>query len=187
MKKDKHINISYKGYEMVLYGPAKDASYGGTFKCPGMNCVVGGKNLAQAKKDFEHFVDEHIDDIKNEKSKVEKVVEKKSLFKTTVEYMGILGTVEVDIKNKGFMGHILKAPSSYTYKGSNYNEFINNFHSKVDDYCKKTKDSSTKQYKGSFNVRISSKMHKDAVAYALQNNISLNKLVETAIKELIYE
>lgn len=179
--------ITYKGYSMVLDGPnPKDGSYGGVFKYPGSNCIVGGETFEEAKADFELFVDEHLEDIRIEKKKVE-TVKPRSLFKTKVEFKGVLGTVEVDIKNKGFMGHIIKAQDKYKYSGRNYDEFIENFHNVVDKYVKDKKNlNNIRQFKGSFNVRVNPDVHKDAYAYASDNNITLNKLVEIALKEKIY-
>ena len=42
-----------------------------------------------------------------------------------------------------------------------------------------------KAYKGSFNVRIPAEMHKQAAICALQNNISLNKIVEQALQSFL--
>ena len=42
-----------------------------------------------------------------------------------------------------------------------------------------------KAYKGSFNVRIPAEMHKQAVFCCLQNNISLNKIVEQALQRFL--
>ena len=42
-----------------------------------------------------------------------------------------------------------------------------------------------KSYKGSFNVRFSPELHKNAALYALTHNISLNTFVEESIKEAL--
>lgn len=181
--------ITYKGYSMYIDGPnPKDGSYGGTFKYPGTSCVVSGQTLKEAIKDFEQFVDERLNDLKQEKHKVENVSVHKMKSKTTIEYMGIVGSVEIDSENKGFMGNIIKASNKYIYRGKTYEEFISDFHLKVEKYCNDLKkdDKNLLQYKGSFNVRVSPSVHRDASEYAKDNHISLNKLVEAAIIEKIY-
>ncbi|RJX25522.1 MAG: toxin-antitoxin system HicB family antitoxin [Dethiobacter sp.] len=40
-----------------------------------------------------------------------------------------------------------------------------------------------KQYKGTFNVRINPKLHREAVRRAIMNGVSLNEFVENAIRE----
>ena len=183
MKKE----LTYKGYSMIMEGPDEEGCYSGLFKCPGFECAPGGETFEEAKADFELFVDEHLQEIQEEKEKVESVKNNKCLFKTKVDYKGTLGTVEIDNESKEFIGHIVKTGNKYTYSGKNYEEFIEDFHSKVDAYREELKNEKIeKQFKGSFNVRIKPSMHRDAYAYASDNNMSLNKLVETAIAEKIY-
>ena len=59
------------------------------------------------------------------------------------------------------------------------------FENAIDSYlelCKKRNEEPEKQYKGSFNVRIKPELHREAAIVAKRNNISLNQLVERAIK-----
>ena len=42
-----------------------------------------------------------------------------------------------------------------------------------------------KAYRGSFNIRISPELHRQAVRHALVENISLNQLIEKAIAEKV--
>lgn len=42
-----------------------------------------------------------------------------------------------------------------------------------------------KAYKGSFNVRISPELHKQAVVYAVSNQISLNRVMEEALSNYV--
>jgi predicted HicB family RNase H-like nuclease len=58
----------------------------------------------------------------------------------------------------------------------------------VEDYiriCKENGKPPEKTYKGSFNVRISPKLHKRAVQYASTKKVSLNQFVEEAIQEKV--
>ena len=41
-------------------------------------------------------------------------------------------------------------------------------------------------YKGSFNVRISPELHKQAVIFAMAHNMSLNSLVENSIEQAVH-
>ena len=58
----------------------------------------------------------------------------------------------------------------------------------VDDYldlCAQSGTEPEKAYKGSFNVRLSAEMHKQAAVYAMEHGISLNNLVEKAVQSLL--
>ena len=62
------------------------------------------------------------------------------------------------------------------------------FHEAVDDYlefCKEVGKEPDKEYKGTFNVRISPELHKKLVNVAMKNGDSLNASVEKAIQGYI--
>lgn len=72
-----------------------------------------------------------------------------------------------------------------SYEGTTARELIEDFHSAVEDYlafCEAEGKEPEKAYKGSFNVRISPELHKQAVISANARGISLNSLVENAIR-----
>ncbi len=103
----------------------------------------------------------------------------------TIEYKGYIGSVEFSENDGVFFGKVLGIRSLISYEGTNANELIEDFHGAVDDYlaeCEESGKSPEKAYKGSFNIRISPELHKDAAVYALSHNISLNSFVEESIK-----
>lgn len=58
------------------------------------------------------------------------------------------------------------------------------FHAAVDDYlefCKEVGKEPDKEYKGTFNIRISPDLHKRLAIVAMQNGDTLNATVEKAI------
>ena len=64
-------------------------------------------------------------------------------------------------------------------------ELVDDFHGAVDDYlelCEAQGIEPERAYKGSFNVRISPELHKQAAICAAARKISLNSLVETALR-----
>ena len=70
------------------------------------------------------------------------------------------------------------------FEGSSVKELKRAFHEAVEDYietCKKVGKEPNKSYKGTFNVRISTDLHRDAAVFAATNNVSLNDFVKTAI------
>jgi predicted HicB family RNase H-like nuclease len=52
--------------------------------------------------------------------------------------------------------------------------------------CKELGRKPQKTFKGQFNVRIHPELHKKAAMEAAKRNVSLNKLVETAIEREVY-
>ena len=58
------------------------------------------------------------------------------------------------------------------------------FHGAVDD-CEETGIEPEKAYRGSFNVRISPELHKQAAVAAAAQNISLNRFVENSVQTAV--
>jgi len=61
---------------------------------------------------------------------------------------------------------------------------VADFHGAVDDYlelCAQQGKEPERAYKGSFNVRISPELHKQAVVAAMARNMTLNSFVESSI------
>lgn len=71
------------------------------------------------------------------------------------------------------------------YEGTSVRELIKAFREAVEDYletCKQIGKEPNKTYKGSFNVRIPTELHREAAIYAASKDISLNDFVKTAIQ-----
>ena len=66
---------------------------------------------------------------------------------------------------------------------------IADFHGAVDDYlelCAQQGKEPERAYKGSFNVRISPELHKQAVVAAMSHNMTLNSFVESSIAQAVH-
>ena len=104
---------------------------------------------------------------------------------STMEYKGYLGSVEFSEEDKVFYGKAMGIRSLISYEGTTAQELITDFHNAVDDYlalCAEEGITPEVAYKGSFNVRISPELHRQAVAFATSHQMSLNNFVETAIQ-----
>lgn len=102
----------------------------------------------------------------------------------TLEHKGYVGSVEFNADDKVFFGKILGIKDLVTFEGESVTELENCFQEMIEDYlttCKKLKKEPEKTYKGSFNIRISSDMHKKAAIIASKKNISLNNFVKFAL------
>ena len=75
-----------------------------------------------------------------------------------------------------------------TFEGSSVKELKRSFIEAVKDYkelCEQTGKNFSKTFKGSFNVRIDPKLHELAYIKATKDGISLNQLVQMALKNQI--
>lgn len=89
-------------------------------------------------------------------------------------------------KDKLFFGKAMGIRALISYEGTTAQELINDFHNAIDDYltlCAEEGIQPEVAYKGSFNVRISPELHRQAVVFAVSHQMSLNSFVETAIRK----
>lgn len=103
----------------------------------------------------------------------------------TIEYKNYVGSVEFSESDSVFFGKVMGIRAVISYEGTNAKELIDDFHGAVDDYlalCAAKGQEPERAYKGSFNVRVSPELHKQAVIYASSHQMSLNSLVEAALR-----
>ena len=101
-----------------------------------------------------------------------------------LEYKGYYASVHFSSENEVFYGKIMGIDDLVNFEGASVKELKKAFHEAVDDYLETCEDlgkEPNKTYKGTFNVRISTDLHKAAAVYASTQNISLNDFVKTAI------
>lgn len=106
----------------------------------------------------------------------------------TIEYKGYVGSIEFSEEDALFFGKVMGIRSLISYEGENAHDLIEDFHGAVDDYlemCAAEGIEPEKAYKGSFNVRISPELHKQAVIAAMSRQMSLNSFVENSIERAI--
>lgn len=107
-------------------------------------------------------------------------------MKNTMEYKGYIGTVEFSEEDELFFGIVTGIKSLISYEGRNAKELLKDFHGSVDEYLETCKDEGIEPeqaYKGSFNIRIPSSLHKQIALYALNHNDSLNNCIEKALEK----
>ena len=101
-----------------------------------------------------------------------------------LEYKGYYASVHFSAEDEVLHGKVIGINDLITFEGSSVRELKKAFRESVDDYlatCKKLKKSPDKTYKGSFNVRIPSDLHREAAIQAALKNMSLNDFVKSAI------
>jgi len=108
--------------------------------------------------------------------------------KNLIEYKDYYAKIEYSSDDELFFGSIVGIGDSITFEGKSVEELKKAFQEAVDDYldmCQKIGKEPQKYYKGSFNIRISPKIHRKADLIAKSRRISLNKFVEEAINDSI--
>ena len=106
-------------------------------------------------------------------------------MKNTLRYKDYLATVEFSQDDEVFHGKIFGINDLVTFEGESVKELKTAFHDAVDDYletCRQLEKTPEKTFKGVFNVRVPSALHKTAAYVALQNNVTLNDFVRAAIQ-----
>ena len=106
----------------------------------------------------------------------------------TIQYKGYVGSVEFSEEDGIFYGKVMGIRSLISYEGESAKELIQDFHEAVDDYlelCVEKRIEPEKAYKGSFNVRISPDLYRSIAIHAIQDGMTLNKYVETALQNAI--
>ena len=104
----------------------------------------------------------------------------------TLKYRGYHGQIEFSAEDNLFVGHVIGIQDSLNFHGSSIDEITVSFHDCIDGYlemCKTFGREPDKEYKGSFNVRISPPLHRSAAIQAEAEGKSLNQFIQEAIEE----
>ena len=106
-----------------------------------------------------------------------------------MEYKGYHGKVEYSAEERLFHGRVIDIDDTIAFAGASVAELEKTFKDAVDGYvewCEQIGKTPAREYKGSFNVRISSELHRDAAIAAAESGITLNQFVSEAIKEKLF-
>lgn len=106
----------------------------------------------------------------------------------TMEYKGYIGSVEFSEEDALFYGKVMGIRALISYEGESARDLVADFHSAVDDYlelCAADGIEPETAYKGSFNVRISPELHRQAAITAMAGRMSLNRFVEASIERAV--
>jgi predicted HicB family RNase H-like nuclease len=105
-------------------------------------------------------------------------------------YKGYRGIVEFSAADNVFFGKLFGINDLVTFEGTSVKALEKSFREAVDDYlatCAELGKEPERIFKGSFNVRIDPDIHRKAALKAQTQSISLNELVENAIKKEVDE
>lgn len=110
--------------------------------------------------------------------------------KNLLEYKGYHAKVELDMEDKIFVGTVIGIDDSLNFHGSSVSELKKVFENSIDNYlemCAQIGKEPNKEYKGSFNVRIGSELHKQVELASEENGITLNQYIINALKSSLQE
>ena len=101
-----------------------------------------------------------------------------------LRYKEFIGNVNFSEEDGVFFGKVLGIADSISFEGDSVQALTEDFHSAIDEYlqlCAEVGKDPRKSYKGSFSIRISPELHREAAVIAGRHGMSLNAFVEKAI------
>ena len=105
-----------------------------------------------------------------------------------LKHKDFFGSVEYSADDDCFFGKIIGTTDLVTFEGDSVESLKVAFREAVEDYlalCIEVGKEPQKTYKGSFNVRISPDLHKEAAMLASRKGVSLNAFVEKTIHDAV--
>lgn len=105
-------------------------------------------------------------------------------MKNILEYKGYHAKIEFSSDDNLLIGSVIGINDSLNFHGTTVAELKEQFKICIDDYlemCEFFGKDPEKEYKGSFNIRIPSEMHKKLDLIAVSQDTSINNLVIQAI------
>lgn len=105
-----------------------------------------------------------------------------------LEYKGYWADIHFSADDDLFFGKLIGIDDLVSFEGDSVKQLKEAFHEAVDDYLESCKDlgkEPDKAYKGSFNVRVPSELHRQAAMFAAIKKVSLNDFVRYALDETI--
>jgi len=106
----------------------------------------------------------------------------------SLKYKGYLGQIDFSTQDNLLFGKIIGISDLVSYEGETLKDLKAAFQKAVDDYiltCKQLGKEPEKVYTGSFNVRVPSNLHKEATILALENDMTLNEVIRTALSYFV--
>ncbi|MBS1524492.1 MAG: type II toxin-antitoxin system HicB family antitoxin [Bacteroidetes bacterium] len=101
-----------------------------------------------------------------------------------LQHQQYYASVHFSTDDEVFYGRILGINDLVSFEGASVKELKKSFREAVEDYiatCKTIGKEPEKTYKGTFNVRVSVDLHKEAAHFAAVHDITLNEFVKVAL------
>jgi predicted HicB family RNase H-like nuclease len=101
-----------------------------------------------------------------------------------IKYKDYSAVLHFSSDDEVFYGKTIGINDPVTFEGQSVSELKKAFKEAIEDYlltCKELNKTPEKTYKGSFNVRASTNLHREAAYAALQKNVTMNDFIKGAI------
>jgi predicted HicB family RNase H-like nuclease len=105
-----------------------------------------------------------------------------------IHYKGYIGTVVFSEEDAVFHGKVIGIKPLISFEGDNVTAITKDFRDAIEEYldfCANNNITPEKSFKGSFNVRIGSDLHRKAAIAASAKGMTLNAFVEDAIRKTV--
>ncbi len=109
-------------------------------------------------------------------------------MKDMMSYKGYFGSVHYSDEDQVFHGKIEFIRSLVSYEGTDINSLRTAFIEAVDDYlelCEEEGKDPEKPFKGSFNIRTGSDLHRRAALLAKSKGTNLNTVITDALERYL--
>ena len=109
-------------------------------------------------------------------------------MKNMMLYKDYFGSVHYSDDDQVFHGKLEFIRALITYEGTDVQSLQESFRNAVDEYlelCKQENIQPEKPFKGTFNVRTGSDLHRRATLYAKDQGVHLNKIVTEALEHYL--
>jgi len=107
-----------------------------------------------------------------------------------LEHKGYTGSIEYSEEDGLLYGKVLGIKSLISYEGETGKDLETDFKEAINIYladCNAENKAPEKPFKGSFNVRLSSKLHQRAALLAMEARMSLNAFVAESIRLRVHQ
>jgi predicted HicB family RNase H-like nuclease len=101
-----------------------------------------------------------------------------------LQYKGYYADIHFSAEDEVFYGQLIGINDLVNFEADSVKRLKKAFNEAVEDYletCKELGKAPEKTYKGSFNVRISSELHRQAATFAAIKKVTLNDFVRYAL------
>lgn len=109
-------------------------------------------------------------------------------MKNFLQYKGYTGSVDFSEEDNCLFGKVIGIRALLSYEGESVADLKKDFQNCIDEYLELCADKSIdpeKPYKGSFNVRVTPEIHRDAALCAAELGMTLNGFVTDALAKAI--
>ena len=105
-----------------------------------------------------------------------------------LEYKGYHAKISFDAEDGLFVGEVFGISDSLNFHGASVSELETSFHHCIDNYldaCEKFHKNPDKEFKGSFNIRIPSELHRRLALEATRHDVSLNQFIKDTLTQAV--